>query len=218
MTHDPLCRRLANRTGCELLAIDYRLAPEHPFPAAAEDAIAVTGWALEQSTGPVAVGGDSSGGNIATVAAIHARDAGWPEIAAQLLLYPVTDATMASASLEELAEGRMLTRDVLSWMYDQYLPPGADRSDPRVSPVLAESLEGLPPTVLVTAGNDPLRDDGTRYAARLEAAGVPVEHLSYAGTIHSFMLYAGVLEAGLEGARAVGVAMARLLQTARHSA
>jgi acetyl esterase len=217
-THDPLCRRLANSSRCRLLAIDYRLAPEHPFPAAAEDAVAATEWAAAQHAGPLAVGGDSSGGNIAAVAAIHARDAGGPELAAQVLLYPVTDATMGSPSMEELAAGRMLTKDALSWMYDQYLPDGADRSDPRASPVLAESLEGVAPAVVVTAGNDPLRDDANRYATRLEEAGVPVEHLVYGGTIHSFMLYAGALQAGMEGSRAVGQALARLLQTARNSA
>ena len=161
-THDPLCRRLANATRCELLAIDYRLAPEHPFPAAAEDAVAVTEWAGEAWDGPLAVGGDSSGGNIAAVAAIRARDEGGPDLAAQVLLYPVTDATMGSPSMDELAEGRMLTRAALSWMYDRYLPEGVDRSDPRVSVVLTESLEGVPPAVVVTAGNDPLRDDGVR--------------------------------------------------------
>lgn len=217
-THDPLCRRLANASGCELLAIDYRLAPEHPFPAAAEDAVAASRWAGETWDGPLAVGGDSSGGNIAAAAAIAARDAGAPQLAAQVLLYPVTDATMGSPSMQELAEGRMLTRESLAWMYDQYLPDGADRSDPRVSVVLAESLEGVPPAVIVSAGNDPLRDDAIRYAARLEEAGVPVEHLAYGGTIHSFMLYAGVLQAGMEGARAVGAALRRLLQTARNSA
>ena len=217
-THDPLCRRLANSSRCQLLAIDYRLAPEHPFPAAAEDAVAVTEWAGGQHGGALAVGGDSSGGNIAAVAAMHARDSGGPQLAAQVLLYPVTDATMGSPSMDELAEGRMLTRDSLAWMYDQYFRDGADRSDPRASPVLAESLEGVAPAVVVTAGNDPLRDDANRYATRLEEAGVPVEHLVYGGTIHSFMLYAGVLHAGMEGARAVGQALARLLQTARNSA
>ncbi len=217
-THDPLCRRLANATRCELLAVDYRLAPEHPFPAAADDAVAVTEWAGAEWDGPLAVGGDSSGGNIAAAAAIHARDAGGPELAAQVLLYPVTDATMGSPSMDELAEGRMLTKAALSWMYDQYLPAGVDRSDPRVSVVLEESLEGVAPAVIVSAGNDPLRDDGVRYATRLEEAGVPVEHLPYEGTIHSFMLYAGVLSAGMEAGRAVGLALRRLLQTARNSA
>jgi acetyl esterase len=217
-THDPLCRRLANTSGCTLLAIDYRLAPEHPFPAAAEDAVAVTQWAGESWEGPLVVGGDSSGGNIAAAAAIAARDAGAPSLAAQVLLYPVTDATLRSPSMEELAEGRMLTREALAWMYDQYMPDGTDRTDPRVSVVLAESLEGVAPAVVVSAGNDPLRDDAVRYVARLEEAGVPVEHLSYGGTIHSFMLYAGVLQAGMEGARAVGASLRRLLQTARNSA
>ncbi len=165
-THDPLCRRLANAGHCELLAIEYRLAPEHPFPAAADDAVAVTEWAGATWEGPLAVGGDSSGGNIAAVAALERRE----RVAAQMLLYPVTDATMSSPSMDELAEGRMLTKESLSWMYDQYLPPGVDRSDPRVSVVHAESLEGVAPAVVVSAGNDPLRDDAVRYVARLEEA------------------------------------------------
>lgn len=217
-THDPLCRRLANAAHCELLAVDYRLAPEHPFPAAVEDAVAVAEWAAEGHAGPLAVGGDSSGGNLAAAAAIHARNACVPELAAQVLLYPVTDATMGSPSMDELAEGRMLTRRSLAWMYDQYLPKGADRSDPRVSVLLADSLEGIAPAVVVSAGNDPLRDDAVRYATRLEEAGVPVEHLAYGGTVHSFMLYAGALSAGIGATRAVGAAVHRLLQTARNSA
>ncbi len=112
----------------------------------------------------------------------------------------------------------MLTRRSLAWMYDQYLPEAADRCDPRVSVVLADSLEGVAPAVVVSAGNDPLRDDAVRYAARLEEAGVPVQHLAFGGTIHSFMLYAAPLSAGIEGARAVGAAVHRLLQTARNSA
>ena len=217
-THDPLCRRLARDAGCEVLAVDYRLAPEHPHPAGANDALAVTAWAEQGATGPVAVGGDSSGGNLAAVATLRARDGGGPAIAAQLLLYPVTDATMSSPSLDELAEGRMLTRGALEWMYDQYLPPSRDRADPSASPLLAESLAGLPPAVIVTAGNDPLRDDGARYAERLEAAGVAVRHLSYPGTIHSFMLYAGALEIGLAACQAAGSALSDALRTARNPA
>ena len=217
-THDPLCRRLARDAGCELLAVDYRLAPEHPHPAGADDALAVTAWAERGADGPVAVGGDSSGGNLAAVATLRARDRGGPAIAAQLLLYPVTDVTMSSPSLGELAEGRMLTRSSLAWMYDQYLPPGRDRSDPSASPLLAESLAGLPAAVIVTAGNDPLRDDGTRYAERLEAAGVPVRHLAYPGTIHSFMLLAGALEVGVEACAAAGAALSDALRTARNPA
>ena len=217
-THDPLCRRLANACHCELLAVDYRLAPEHPFPAALDDAVAVTGWASEHHPGPLAVGGDSSGGNLAAATAIHVRDTGEPRLAAQILLYPVTDATMGSASMVELAEGRMLTRRSLEWMYDRYLPEGTDRCDPRVSVVLADSLEGVAPAVVVSAGNDPLRDDAVRYATRLEEAGVPVQQLAFGGTIHSFMLYAGALRAGIDGARGVGAAVQGLLQTARNSA
>lgn len=217
-THDPLCRRLARAAECELLAIDYRLAPEHPFPAAVDDALAVVESVAADRSAPVAVGGDSSGANLAAVAALHARDAGGPALAAQVLLYPVTDATMSSPSLDELASGRMLTRAALAWMYDRYLPEGVDRADSRASPLLAEDHSGVAPAVIVTAGNDPLRDDGARYAERLIDSGVDVKHLSYEGTIHSFMLYAGALGAGLEATAAVGAALRPLLRMPRNPA
>jgi acetyl esterase len=218
-THDPLCRRLANAGGCELVAVDYRLAPEHPFPAGLEDSLAALRWAGTEAAGrPLAVGGDSSGANFAAVAALAARDSGSPALAAQLLLYPVTDATMASPSLDELAEGRMLTRGALEWMYETYLAEGADPVDPRVSPLHAASHAGVAPAVIVSAGNDPLRDDATRYAERLERAGVPVAHIAVGGTIHSFLLYAGALQAGRAATAEVGRELGRLLQTARNSA
>jgi acetyl esterase len=217
-THDPLCRRLARAAQCELLAIDYRLAPEHPFPAAVDDAVAVVESVAADTAAPLAVGGDSSGGNLAAVAALHARDAGGPALVAQVLLYPVTDATMSSPSLDELATGRMLTRAALEWMYDRYLPAAVDRSDPRASPLLAEDVAGVAPAVIVTAGNDPLRDDGVRYAERLSQAGVYADHLSYGGTIHSFMLYAGALKRGVEAAADAGAALRRLLPMPRNPA
>jgi acetyl esterase len=197
-THDPLCRALAGAAGCTVVSVAYRRAPEHPFPAAVDDAVAATAWATGGSAGPVAVGGDSSGGNLAAVAAL-ATD----RLAAQLLLYPVTDATMSAPSLDELAEGRMLTRAAMEWYYHQYLPDRAQRTDPRASPLLAADHAGLAPAIVVTAGQDPVRDDGERYAAKLQAAGTPVTHLRYPGTVHSFMLYAGALATGREAIEAV---------------
>lgn len=206
-THDPLCRALAGAAGCTLISVAYRRAPEHPFPAAVEDALAAAAWATGGSAGPVAVGGDSSGGNLAAVAALETSG-----LAAQLLLYPVTDATMSAPSLDELAEGRMLTRASMQWYYDQYLPNRAQRTDPRASPLLAPDHAGLAPAIVVTAGQDPVRDDGERYALKLEASGTPVSHLRYPGTVHSFMLYAGALAAGREGIEAVGAQLQRIFR------
>ena len=211
-THDPLCRALAGAGGCTVVSVAYRRAPEHPFPAAVEDAIAATAWATAGSAGPVAVGGDSSGGNLAAVAALATRDGGGTPLAAQLLLYPVTDATMSAPSLDELTEGRMLTRAAMEWFYDQYLPDRALRRDPRASPLLAPRHDELAPAIVVTAGQDPVRDDGERYAAKLEAAGTPVRHLRYEGTIHSFMLYAGALRKGRDAIEAVGAELRRALR------
>ena len=217
-THDPLCRALAGAGGCTVVSVAYRRAPEHPFPAAVEDAIAATAWATAGSAGPVAVGGDSSGGNLAAVAALATRDGGGTPLAAQLLLYPVTDATMSAPSLDELAEGRMLTRAAMEWFYDQYLPDRALRRDPRASPLLAPRHDELAPAIVVTAGQDPVRDDGERYAAKLEAAGTPVRHLRYEGTIHSFMLYAGALRKGRDAIEAVGAELRRALRKGPNSA
>ena len=217
-THDPLCRRLAAAAGCEVLSVDYRLAPEHPFPAAADDADTALDWAAREHDGPLAVGGDSSGGGMAAVAAIAARDRGGPPLAAQVLLYPNTDATLSSPSVEEMGEGRMLTRAALDWVFGQYLPDPALRSDPRVSPLFADSHAGLPRAIIVTAGHDPVRDDGVRYVERLKAAAVPVSHLSYLGTIHNVMLFVDALAVGLEATAEVGRELRSALRNARNPA
>lgn len=215
-SHDPLCRRLARAGACEVLSVDYRLAPEHPFPAAADDAVSAVGWASERFGEPLVVGGDSSGASLAAGVALAARDAGGPPLAAQLLIYPVTDATLSAKSLGKLAEGRVLTRASMEWFYDQYLPAGADRRDPRASPLFAESHADLPPAIVVTAGQDPVRDDGVRYAERLAAAGVRVRHLAYGGTLHNFMLITEALSIGLEATAAVGAELRRACQTPRN--
>lgn len=186
--HRP-CATLARESGCTVISVDYRLAPEHRFPAAVEDAWAATTWVSAHgqeigATGPLAVGGDSAGGNLAAVVAMRARDAGLP-LAFQLLVYPVTDAGLDTGSYVENAEGYWLTRDGMEWFWDQYIPDG-DRFHPDASPLRADDVSGVAPALVITAEYDPLRDEGEAYARRLEEAGVPVTVSRYAGMIHGF--------------------------------
>jgi acetyl esterase len=179
---DPICRMVLQRTRAPLTSVDYRLAPEHPFPAALEDCVAVLRAAAEQ--GPVAVGGDSAGGGLAAAACLELRGEGLP-VVAQVLLTPLVDATLRSPSVTSLGRGFGLTREALEQFVNLYLQ-GADPRDPRCSPVLADDLSGLPPAVVVTAECDPLRDEGEAYAARLEQAGVRVEARRYDAMVHGF--------------------------------
>jgi acetyl esterase len=188
---DGTCRALCRDGDALVVSVDYRLAPEHPFPAAVEDCWAATRWVADQGgelggdPARLAVGGDSAGGNLAAVVAQLARDAGGPPICFQALVYPVTDATCDRPSIRENAEGYLLTTDGMEWFYGHYL--GAhDRRDPRVSPLLAPDLTGLPPAYVVTAEYDPLRDQGRAYVEALTAAGVPATLDEVAGTIHGF--------------------------------
>ncbi|GAB4358830.1 MAG: alpha/beta hydrolase [Immundisolibacter sp.] len=201
-SHDDLCRDLAAGAGCAVLAVDYRLAPEHRFPAAAEDAIAATRWArlnaAELGIDPqrLAVGGDSAGGNLATVSALAARNAGLG-LAAQLLIYPVTDLTrLDSDSYRTYADGHGLTAEAMAWFREHYLTDAATAQDWRASPLLAPDLGGLPPTLVVTAEFDVLRSEGEAYARRLADAGVPTWLARYDGMIHAFASMAGVLDTG----------------------
>lgn len=182
-SHDGACRRLANAIGAVVVSVDYRLAPEHEFPAAAEDAHAATTWVAEHAhdlgvdPARLAVAGDSAGGNLAAAVALMARDRGGPALAFQLLVYPVIDSTATAndhPSKTENATGYLLTTSQMDWYRAAYLPDGHDGSDPYVSPHVAESLEGLPPACVVTMEMDPLRDEGELYARLLEDAGVPV--------------------------------------------
>jgi acetyl esterase len=179
---DPICRMLLQRTQAPLTSVDYRLAPEHPFPAALEDCVAVLRAAAER--GPVAVGGDSAGGGLAAAACLELRGEGLP-VVAQVLLTPLLDATLSSPSVAAFGRGFGLTRDALEQFVELYLQ-GADPRDRRCSPALADDLCGLPPAVVVTAECDPLRDEGEDYARRLERAGVRVEARRYDAMVHGF--------------------------------
>jgi acetyl esterase len=197
-THDVLCRSLALGAHCVVVSVDYRLAPEHPFPAAVEDCFAATRYVAENAgklnIGPIAVGGDSAGGNLAAAVALLARDAGGPALAFQLLIYPATDQRLASASHERNAQGYLLTRDAMEYFRRAYLPDEKTWTDWRASPLLATSHANLPPALVMTAGYDPLLDEGRAYAERLQAAGVPVEYREYADMVHGFILFGGVLD------------------------
>jgi acetyl esterase len=190
-THDRMARSLAVASGAAVLSVGYRLAPEHPFPAALEDALAAVRWAGHAGhpgvrSGALAVAGDSAGGNLAAAAALAARDAGGPALAFQLLIYPALDASCSSSSYASEGRGYRLTRELMAWYWGNYLGAAGDRGDPRVSPALAADLSGLPPALVVTAEHDPLRDEGEAYAARLLDAGVPAAAMRYGGQVHGF--------------------------------
>ncbi len=191
-TSDFRCRLTTEWVGCVVVSVDYRMAPEHIFPAAAEDCYAATAWvaahAAELRVDParIAVGGDSAGGNLAAVVALMARDEGTPALMFQLLGYPVTDANFETASYRENAEGHGLSLAQMRWFWDLYVPDLEERSNPLAAPLRAESLAGLPPALVATAEFDPLRDEGEAYARRLAEAGVKVELRRYDGLIHGF--------------------------------
>ena len=192
-THDSLCRQLAHAAGAAVVAVDYRLAPEHKFPAAFDDAWAalrhVASHAASFGIDPhrLAVCGDSAGGNLAAAIALQARDTGGPALAAQVLFYPVTDMAMRHDSHRRNAEGFLLTAASVAWFRDHYLRDPRDHDDWRASPLRARHLAGLPPTMIITAGCDPLCDEGDEFAARLAAAGVAVIHRPMPGFIHGFI-------------------------------
>jgi acetyl esterase len=215
-THDNVCRALANRVGCVVVSVDYRLAPEYRHPAALEDCYAAARWVAERGAGlgidaaRVAVGGDSAGGNLSAVVALLARERGGPRLAAQLLVYPVTNDDFDTLSYKENAEGYLLTRDMMQWFFAHYLDDPVRSSEPRVSPLRADRLDGLPPAHVITAEFDPLRDEGEAYAERLRQAGVPTTLVRYDGMFHGFFSMFEPLDKG----RAAIDAAARVLREA----
>ena len=216
-THDALCRTLANEAGCKVIAVDYRLAPEHPFPAAFDDAYAAVKWveanASEIGIDPnrIAVAGDSAGGNLAAAVCLKAKAEKAPEIAFQLLIYPVTDWGWKGGSMESCADVYPLTREIMDWFGAHYLNDPSEADDVRVSPMKEPDLSGLAPAIVVTAGFDPLRDQGEAYAQKLKAAGVSVEYRCENSLPHAFTAMTGVVPAAKQAcekiARDVGAAL-----------
>jgi acetyl esterase len=199
-THDTLCRQLAEQADCAVIAVDYRMGPEHRFPAAVDDCIAalqyISAHAGELAIDPhrLAVGGDSAGGNLAAVCAIHARDCNGPAIAYQLLIYPATDQSNSTPSYVSNGQGYLLTAATMRYFHDHYIDDERFDRDWRASPLLAADLSGLPPALVLTAGFDPLRDEGLAYADRLSASGVSCSYLCFERQIHGFMLMGRVLD------------------------
>jgi acetyl esterase len=198
-THDVVCRKLAHEGELIVISVDYRLAPEHKFPAAVEDAITSTGWIAANAkelgidAARLVVGGDSAGGNLAAVVALDARNKGGPKIAGQVLVYPATEFARTHASHREPETSVLLTHSVIGWFANHYMGD-ADRTDWRASPARATTLAGLPPAYVLTAGADPLRDEGDEYAARLKEAGVGVAYKHFPGQFHGFFTMGKLLK------------------------
>jgi acetyl esterase len=209
-SHDVACRKLADEGQLIVIAVDYRLAPEHKFPAAVDDAIAATKWIADNAkrlgvdASRLAVGGDSAGGNLAAVVTISARDDGGLVIAGQVLIYPATDFAMTHASHREPETSILLTHSVIRWFRDHYLNGPAEIGNWRASPARAKTLAGLPPAYVLTAGADPLRDEGDEYAQRLKEAGVPVTYRHFPGQFHGFFTMGKLLQQANVAAKDIG--------------
>jgi acetyl esterase len=217
-THDRLCRSLANASGCVVVSVDYRLAPEHKFPAAADDAYSATRYVAEHAAefgidaSRIAVGGDSAGANLATVVAMMARDRGGPALKFQLLIYPVTDFTEhATESERDYGHGYFLDEELMDWFADQYFATESDRHLPYASPSKASDVRGLPPAFVLTGECDPLRDQGEAYADKMRSAGVTVELKRYEGMIHPFISLAGIVDAGRDAIKDSAAAVRQAL-------
>jgi acetyl esterase len=210
-SHDVVCRKLADEGQLIVISVDYRLAPEHKVPAAVDDAIHATKCIADNATqlgidtSRLTVGGDSAGGNLAAVVAIAARDGNGPAIAGQVLIYPATDFAMTHPSHSEPETSLLLTHSVIKWFRDHYLTGTADAHDWRASPARAKTLIGLPPAYVLTAGADPLRDEGDEYAQRLKQAGVPVTYRHFPGQFHGFFTMGKLLQQANVAASEIGM-------------
>ena len=212
-THDKVCRSIARAAAAVVIAVDYRLGPEHKFPAAVEDAHAATKWVAANASrfgidpDRIAVGGDSAGGNLSAVVSLRSRAAG-PPLALQVLVYPVTNlASFGTPSYQEFAEGYHLSRSEMEWFRDCYLARAADAQSPDASPLLAGDLAGVPPALVITAECDVLRDEGEAYAERLREAGIPVTCTRYDGMIHPFFSMPGAIRDGRKAIQQVAAAV-----------
>jgi len=214
-THDVLCRQLAREAGCAVVAVDYRMGPEHRFPAAVDDCVEAFRWVLAQAPDlhldprRTAVGGDSAGGNLAAALCLVQRDAGQPLPAFQLLIYPATDMRAVAPSHTTNGQGYMLTNDSIAWYRGNYIADAAQWTDWRASPLLAASHAGLPPALVLTAGFDPLRDEGLQYANALSAAGVPTQYVCFERQIHGFITMSRVIEEAHTAVALCGAALRR---------
>jgi acetyl esterase/lipase len=209
---DASVRALTVASGCRVVSVDYRLAPEHPFPAAADDAYDALTWAASAAqltgAGPLVVAGDSAGGNLAAVCALRARDSGGPDLVLQVLIYPVTDHDLDRPSYHAFETNDFIVnRGDMEWYWNHYVPDVASRDNPYASPLRAPSLSGLPPAYIVTAEHDPLRDEGFAYADRLRAARVPVQHRHYGTQIHGFFTMVNILDDAGKAAADAGAAI-----------
>jgi acetyl esterase len=216
-THDVLCRDLCHLAGCAVFSVDYRLAPEHRFPAAFDDALAVTRWLAQQASAVgvdaarLAVGGDSAGGNLAAGVALALRDAADVRLAAQLLIYPVTDLRCASASYQTCGNGYVLSAADMAYFRGHYIAQAAQYADWRASPLLANDHARLPPALVLAAGCDPLRDEGRQYADCLSAAGNAVQYVCFERQMHGFIGMGGVIDEAVSAVRLCADWLQRIL-------
>ena len=216
---DPVTRQVANAANAIVVSVEYRLAPEHPFPAPLDDCRRALAWVAKNASNfggdgsRLAVMGDSAGGNLAAVCALMARDAGGPELAMQVLVYPVVGCDFSTASYRENGEGYLLTEKDMHWFLSCYGRGGADVTDWRISPLRASDLAGVAPAIVVTAEFDPLRDEGRAYARRLEAAGVSVTSYPYDGMIHGFFGWSAVFDASRDALQRIGRDLQRAFGT-----
>jgi acetyl esterase len=216
---DPIVRQVANATGAIVVSVDYRLAPEHPFPAPSDDCWTALCWVAKNArsfggdASRLAVMGDSAGGNLSAVCALRARDEGAPELALQVLIYPVVDCDFTTPSHVANGEGHLLTTEQMRWFFDCYTRGGTDPSDCRVSPLRSADLSGVAPALVITAGYDPLRDEGQQYAERMRAAGVEVDAYCYEGMVHAFFGLSGAFDASRDAMQRIGTAVRRAFGT-----